>query len=172
MPALTKTLKTALAYWCSLRGSRRMPSRGDVDPADMRSLLPYVYLLDVEGASRFRYRLIGQNIIENLHDNATGRAVDRDLFGEGADEIVAMYDFVRESGRPVLNRGRAFCVDDFWRRYASLILPLSEDGIHVNKILGVMEFEMVREKPAEWRDDIYALWRAIDPDQELASAAV
>lgn len=139
-----------------------MPRRADIDPIELRGLLPFVYLLDVEGPSRYRYRLIGQDIIDNLKNNATGRAVDQDLFGDGAGEILAMYDHVVEHRIPVINRGRAFWVDNFWRRYVSLILPLSSDGVRVDKMLGVMEFETLRDKPASWRGDLFAQWRPLE----------
>lgn len=161
MPTLTARLNQGLAYWNRLRGARAMPSRADVDPLDLRGLLPYVYLLDVEGPSRYRYRLIGQDIIDNLKNNATGRIVDDSLFGEGTQEILAMYDHVAAQGEPVINRGRAFWVDNFWRRYTSLILPLSGDGRRVDKMLAVMEFETLRGLPADFRPEQFARWRPL-----------
>jgi len=160
----TRRLSNALAYWNRLRRDRRMPTRGDVDPVDLRALLQHVYLIDVEGPSRYRYRVIGQDIIDNLKDNATGKLVDSDLFGDGAAEILRMYDHVVLNGVPVINRGRAFWVDNSWRRYVSLILPLSPDGTTVDKIMGVMEFESAKKKPAAWRDDLLAQWSPVDPD--------
>lgn len=161
---LTKRLAEGLAYWRQLRRGRPMPSRTDIDPVDLRGMLPYVYLLDVEGPSRYRYRLIGQNIVDNLGHNATGLLADEALFGEGLAEILRMYDFVAANGAPVLNRGRAFWVDFSWRRYVSLLMPLSSDGRTVDRIFAVLEFETVREKPSDWDDSSRALWDPVDPE--------
>lgn len=164
MPVLTARLQQGLAYWNRLRGERRMPGRSQIDPVALRGLLPFVYLLDVEAPLVFRYRLIGQDIIDNLKNNATGRVVDQELFGDGTADILAMYEYVVTRGVPVINRGRAFWVDNFWRRYTSLILPLSGDGERVDKILGVMEFETLKDKPVAWRGDLFAQWRPLEDD--------
>ena len=53
-------LKALLAYWRQKKGDRRAPTRADIDPAEIKRLLPYVGLVDVERSPlRFRYRLVG-----------------------------------------------------------------------------------------------------------------
>src|SRR5690348_13783573 len=53
----------ALAYWERIRGSRAMPRRCDIDPAEITGLLPLVMLVDVlEHPRDFRFRLVGTEI--------------------------------------------------------------------------------------------------------------
>jgi hypothetical protein len=48
-------------YWLSRKGSRRFPSRGDIDPLDFRYVLGHVMLVDVlRDPVRFRVRLAWQ----------------------------------------------------------------------------------------------------------------
>src|SRR5512134_2272816 len=47
-------------YWDSKRRGRRMPSRADIDPAEIVPLLPGITLIDVVADARgFVYRLVG-----------------------------------------------------------------------------------------------------------------
>ena len=47
-------------YWLKKRGSGAMPSRSDIDPADIPALLPYVSLVHKVGGE-FRFRLVGSD---------------------------------------------------------------------------------------------------------------
>src|SRR4029077_1407170 len=52
-----------LKSWEAKRDGRRMPSRADIDPAELRSLVQHVMLYDVvEPGSLYRIRLEGQAI--------------------------------------------------------------------------------------------------------------
>src|SRR5688572_4610245 len=47
------------AYWQD-RASGKVPSRAEIDPVDVRELLPNLMMIDViEDPPRFRYRLVG-----------------------------------------------------------------------------------------------------------------
>jgi len=64
---ISKKIGEALTYWESKRSGRRMPARADIDPGEIRLLLPHVILLDVaHDPLDFRYRLIGTVIEEHL----------------------------------------------------------------------------------------------------------
>jgi hypothetical protein len=63
-------------YWNAKRGGRQMPRRADIDPIELRGLLPYVVLCDVVDPARlFRVRVIGQAIVDFIGVNITGRPV-------------------------------------------------------------------------------------------------
>lgn len=66
--------RDGLAYWRRLGSAGRPPDRAAVDPADMRGLLPYTYMVDgLPGGLDFRYRLIGTNIVAHTPRDNTGR---------------------------------------------------------------------------------------------------
>lgn len=50
------------AYWDETRGPRLAPERADIDPAGIRSLLGHTFVLEVDCASRFPFRLSGSRI--------------------------------------------------------------------------------------------------------------
>src|SRR5262245_4119938 len=127
-------------YWCAKRKGRAMPSRPDIDPLELRRLLPNIYLIDVVKTSLYRYWIIGTTNSHRLRRNATGSFADKAIFGEHAHLIVEMYDHVVESRSPIINRARSFWTEVDWLNYTSVIMPLSPDGENVTMLLGVMDF--------------------------------
>src|SRR5947209_13554600 len=68
------------AYWERKRGTRPAPTRKEIDPAEIVSLLPHVFLIEAVGMPlRFRYRLIGTAVVELTGRDLTGHLVDENL---------------------------------------------------------------------------------------------
>ena len=57
--AMTREL---FAYWDEIRGDRLAPERADIDPAGIRGLLGHAFVLEVDSAGRFPFRLSGSRI--------------------------------------------------------------------------------------------------------------
>ena len=49
------------AYWLAQRGERRLPDRHDIDPAEMRGVLPHTFMVDVDAAT-YPVRLSGTRL--------------------------------------------------------------------------------------------------------------
>ncbi len=60
--------------WQTARGNRTMPARAEINPARAGGALAYVALIDVVPSIpvHFRYRLIGQHLIDSYGRNVTG----------------------------------------------------------------------------------------------------
>ncbi|MBM3548802.1 MAG: PAS domain-containing protein [Alphaproteobacteria bacterium] len=125
-------------YWNSKRANRRMPSRTDIDPAELSSRLPHIALIDVvDDPLRFRFRLVGSYTYE-LRDShilreLTGRYVDEVPFHIGSNEALMRV------GRSVVERRRPVLIDGPRNRKAKktgrqliLIMPLSTDDHRVD----------------------------------------
>jgi hypothetical protein len=138
-------IKQAYAYWRGKLRGRPMPSRADIEPAEVKALLPKLFMVDVEYEPvRFRYRLIGTDIVTSLGRDATGRAIDESTFGEHATIIQSVYGAVVACRRPVAVRGRTTWLKDReWKRFQNLLLPLSSNGNVVDIILGVFEVRSI-----------------------------
>jgi hypothetical protein len=142
-------LREIYAYWRVKRASRRMPSRRQIDPAEMPRLLPHLVISEVvESGRRFRYRLTGTAIARAIGFDPTGRCVDDIASGGYRDYIVGLHRSVCEARVPVFaaspyvgaTHGRHF----FARRLA---LPLSEDDEAVNQILSMVIFRFATDRP-------------------------
>src|SRR3546814_17338771 len=53
-------------YWDKKRGNRAMPSRGDIDPSEIKSFLPGIIIVDVlpTEPAAFVYRLVGTRAVD------------------------------------------------------------------------------------------------------------
>ena len=127
-------------YWRSKCGTRQMPSRHDVRPADIPRLLPYVTLIDVlEEGRRMRVRLAGTQLREFFGREITGAYLD-DLDLGGRPTYWAAANERLTQGLPAqgilpVHRPRGEFVTRFWVR-----LPLSNDARRVNMIIGYDAF--------------------------------
>jgi hypothetical protein len=69
-------LVETVAYWQQLHRRGQPPARADIDPAEIRALLPHLALLDdATGDGRPRFRLAGTAVVELFGCEPTGRCV-------------------------------------------------------------------------------------------------
>lgn len=96
-------LDRTYAYWRGKRQGDRLPSRGDLDPAEIPRLLPNLFLIDVlRDPLRFRYRLIGTAITERFQRDSTGRLIDESLYGPYAKAMQGLFARVVEMRQPLI----------------------------------------------------------------------
>jgi hypothetical protein len=138
------SVKAIYRYWYDKRDGRRMPSRQDIDPLEMKSWLSHLILVDVlPEAPYFVYRLVGTGEVAQRRRDPTGKPVAEAFFAPEAKQALMHYQHVADTRNPF-----------FWNAPYStptgrvahddiLFLPLSEDGEHVNM---VMVFTYIRIK--------------------------
>ena len=128
-------------YWHDIRGTRAMPARADIDPLELKGLLGWLLLIDVEWSPlRFRFRLIGTEIVAIRGMDLTGRYFDEGVFP--AQDIVLRFNsrvasepcIGFQSALDTMREARAGCI-------SRLSLPLSSDGTRVDMIIGGFEYE-------------------------------
>jgi len=80
--ACHKNVQAMYDYWLAKRGSRTMPARADLEPAEIKKLLPMMVLVDVTAdARRFVYRLVGTQEAAERGSDPTGKTVAEAFFG-------------------------------------------------------------------------------------------
>jgi hypothetical protein len=128
-------IRTILAYWQSKCRGRIMPSRIDIDPAELVALLPYIILVDVvDDNRRFVYRLVGTGEVQVRGNDPTGKPVADAYFAANAEEALKNYEAVCATREPLYEEDN-FQVVDRYIGEANLFLPLSDDDKTVNKIM-------------------------------------
>jgi hypothetical protein len=95
----------AALYWRAKRGSRSMPARRDIDPVEMPKLLPHLVLIDHVG-DRYRFRLVGSELVYAYGRDYTGHYADEFFKGSRAKNIIGVYGIVRDARRPAFMRSR------------------------------------------------------------------
>jgi hypothetical protein len=131
------------AYWQAKRGERRMPSRWDINPTEIPRLLRNLMLIDVLYAPiRFRYRLIGTNVVDATGENRTGKCFDTVDFITANPIVREQYVAAVTSGEPVHSTEPFQRLDNRLEyEVERLLLPLSSDGVAVDMILVYFHFK-------------------------------
>lgn len=130
------------AYWRGKMGGRPLPARADIDPSEIKSLLPDMVLLNVEWEPlRFSVRLRGTRA-EQFRPKGTTKYLDEGTtFAPGRKEdYIAEMTFVTTQRRPAFARdwmiNRQGSLRDIWAG----IWPLSADGRRVNMLVVIEDF--------------------------------
>ncbi|MBI3453418.1 MAG: PAS domain-containing protein [Rhodospirillales bacterium] len=128
-------LRRLYDYWNARRGGRPFPGRADIDPLDFPYALGYVSLVDVlYDPLRFRYRLIGTNLVARTGFDWTRRMVEDFPDPAYRAALLAGYGEVVERRRPVFSIDGRSIDNRFWR-WETLRLPLAADGTTIDMIM-------------------------------------
>jgi hypothetical protein len=129
-------------YWDAKRGTRLMPARAEIDPVELRGLVNHVVLYDVVEAGRlYRVRLVGEAIMEFSGINATGAWAGSNMPPAAAAKMLEILNSVVAGRAPRFRSGYAhWHFDKSYRKFEACFLPLSPDGVTVDKILAGVTF--------------------------------
>jgi len=131
-------------YWRSKQHGRRLPARSDVDPAEIKSLLPDIVLLNVEwDPFRCSIRLRGTRAEQfRLKSMKKGKYLDEaTTFAPGRKEdYVAEMQFVSAEQRPAFARDWMIDKSGGVRAIWAGVWPLSEDGQRTNMLVVIEDF--------------------------------
>jgi hypothetical protein len=134
------------AYWVDRRGERSMPRREDIDPAQLKLLLPDLIISELEPAPlRIRYRLVGTRVAEVTGLDYTGLYLDEVDFGKGDEEDwLAQYVWIFAQRAPIFGKSSASSRQgDRKVEYEYTILPLTGDGVTVHQCLELEDFSLL-----------------------------
>lgn len=129
-------------YWERKRGIRLMPSRADINPAEIKRLLPNLVISRIErDPLRIRYALVGTYIAESGGLDFTGYYLDEiDFKGEvGTDWMELYLEFIRER-QPIFGICQFRIEAGFVREYIAAMFPLSSDGVEVDQCLSIEDW--------------------------------
>ena len=138
-------LRQLYEYWLEKRGDRKMPSRADLDPVDIRFVIGDIVLADVidETPPRFRIRVHGTNLVERVNFELTGKMLDEMPAPEFRDLVTKSFRKVTRTAEPLHVLAERM-LDDRMQRYEAIILPLSSDGRKVDRLMVGMIHEPLR----------------------------
>ncbi|WP_374384606.1 PAS domain-containing protein [Dongia sp.] len=123
-------------YWDGKRRGRAMPARADLDPLEMKPWLPGIILVDIFSyPDRMVYRLVGSQSVEMRGRNVTGLTVQEGFHGPSLDEVIENYRLVVTEQKPVYDIEGLYSANGNLKDSESLLLPLSSDGVTVDKVI-------------------------------------
>jgi hypothetical protein len=157
-PARSPKVRELHDYWRAKRGSRRMPSRADIDPAEIKPLLPYVILADMRhDPLRVFFRLVGTGIVGAAKCDLTGHWLHEIDLDGNTPAWERIYRRVAGARAPVFGSTRATMPMGGDRRFDWVVLPLSADGESVNMTLELEDWEGLRHMSEA--DKAASTWR-------------
>ena len=154
-------LGPALAYWTQKRGNRQIPRKRDIDPIELPpKILPNIQIIEViNGGARFRYRLVGTASVDAFGSDYTGRYPDEMFSDDRLNFIQSIYRRVVTTKAPLFSLNRYHTrknIDLFAYR---IYMPLSEDGVEIGHILGILRYRSGVVADSGWREAA-----ELDPD--------
>ena len=125
-------------YWDGLRGRRAAPERNDIDPGDLRHLLPDIFILDFDLHRTPSIRLAGTRFCA-LFGREIGGEAFCDLFPDTEKlEILALVQRAANDETPLLAGVEAQCSGDMIIAHDLLLLPLRHRGMRAQRMLGML----------------------------------
>jgi hypothetical protein len=135
-------------YWRGKCRDDRPPPREAIEPGEIRPLLPHLILAEL-GSDPFRivYRLVGTAVAKSHKQDFTGRDHEsvESLAGSGLDQAFRQAMVGRA---PAFGRTALYAGDHSWLLFEYAVLPLSEDGVTVNKCLAIES--TAEAEPQSW----------------------
>lgn len=160
-PQLHPELQEFLDYWLSKHGPQgQLPSRAQIDPSEIPTLLTGIALYDVERVNsalgyRFKYRLLGTRHSAVNQADFSGRYVEDVHYPDEAVPIVGAFSLVVERKLPhYWHRDRISRRDPSARvPYERIVVPLAADGVNVNMLFAHFVFHNTGDSWHWWRED-------------------
>lgn len=135
----SEMIRRMAEYLTRKRGARRIASRNDIDPVEIREFLPYVVLVDIQADPlRVFYRLVGTRIVE-FYGEFTGTWMHERRISDAYRAIAeGIYRTLIETKSPI------FGITEMRTRYDAVVsyewgyFPLSNDD---ETVIGGLEIE-------------------------------
>ena len=128
-------------YWRSKLRGRAMPAPADIDPTEIRQLLPSIIIAEYVGRPvRVRYRLVGTLQVYYNGMDFTGLYLDEIDWGVENEFVRLVHETLYRTAAPVLGRYQWGFRDSILGFAEFGAFPLSDDGETVARCVGIDDF--------------------------------
>lgn len=138
---LRSVMVRSIHRWWLAKSTGDVPDRADLDPADLKRLLPYLFIADVEHAPfRIRYRLMGTRAVEATGMDLTGRYLDELLPADHAEPWMDHYQHAYRTRRPLLGACEVPTTSGSRFTYEFGLFPLRNGGAAVEQFVALEDY--------------------------------
>lgn len=150
------------AWWLAHCRGENPPDRRDLDPVDLKPLLPNLFIAEVEHAPfRVRYRLVGTKSVQVIGFDLTGRYLDEVL---SVDPDIPWMDYYRiayDSRQPLLGSVVAPTAFGDTFTYEFGLCPLTNGGTRIEQFVSLEDYfdfnltatQLIANRPSTGRLD-------------------
>jgi hypothetical protein len=156
-------LRTVYDHWCAARGDRLMPAWRDIDAAAIGKYLAKTWAWRFDPAQdTFIGRLAGEDITAVLGREIRGRRFADCFPSHSAAMVEARHRKVIRDPAIMFTTGRVYVLTGGYGLGERIVLPLSEDGVTGDGVLGVTDYRLNMS-------DVRSVGATIDHDDEKIS---
>jgi len=134
-------------WWHAKRGPRAMPDRADVDPIELKALLPYLLISEcLQDPFNVRYRLVGTVVANITGFDITGHDLASLLPPDVTEDWMGHYARVHETKLPVFGHTTVPTIHGDPFTYEFAIFPLSKGGDAVAQFIALEDYGKVEPR--------------------------
>lgn len=141
-------LRRAHEYWLEKAAGRRAPDRRDLDPVEVKDILPHLSIIEIvveDGGRHHRYRLVGTRVVEALGYNPTNHVVEEFADNGHAEFLCGLLAEVAATARP-LYAASSFRATNAGLSTERILLPFTRGGADIEQIVIVQTFDWTRRQ--------------------------
>ncbi len=133
------TTRDLYIYWEQNRKGMKALSREDLEPNEIRHILPDVFILDADDIENATFRIAGSRVCAVTCRELQGQKFLKDWHGENRDKIMAAMEAICTSGAVSILSFHGISSSDQRQEFEMVMLPLRANGSNrINRILGAM----------------------------------
>jgi hypothetical protein len=124
------------SYWDRLRGTRSAPERVDIDPGAIRRILGDTFIVEVDAAATYPFRLAGTRLCALMGHELRGSSFLESWAGADGAEATRLLSAVVDDSAAVVVGVEAHSNQGHVLELEMLLLPLRHRGKTHSRILG------------------------------------
>ena len=130
-----------LSTWRTKSGTRKMPSRSDISPRDLKEVLRNIVVFEriSQNPSRYIFRLIGTSLTD-VAGHVTGKTFEECIPSELVPRWVECGDLILDGGQPLRFLGRVHMHGREYLDAEHLYVPLANDNEDPSFIMGLCRY--------------------------------
>ena len=151
--AVKSAMVRSLYRWWLSKCANDIPDRADLDPADIKPLLPNLFIADVErDPFRIRYRLVGTRVVEATGLNITGHYLDELLPSNPNEPWLQHYRRSYEERAPALGCSEVPTSSGRLVTYEFGLFPLRQGGREVEQFVAIEDYFGLTSTATEFKE--------------------
>jgi len=123
-------------YWDALRRGRRAPKRSELEPADLKDLLPDIMILEQEDPLTYRFRLAGTRICGMFGAELRGKNILDFWSRRERESFESLLFSVKEDSAAAALGFTAFSESEQDVAMEMVLLPLKRDDDKATRVFG------------------------------------
>lgn len=130
--------RTLYDYWNSIRGARSAPDRKDIDPTRIREALANTFILELDEADKFAFRLAGSHLCTAYCRELKGRSFSALWHQRDHDAMETLMRAVTEDHAVALVTFQGTTAVQTKVNFETILMPLRHNGSTHTRLLGAM----------------------------------